>query len=133
MPRLEEISFDYITDTDIKECGGHWVCTGLRKLTATIVLLEEGTQGIVLDLLGSLKDLTELNLATREMEFMRQFCDAFPAVSARRTWSFALRLSLDQGLDKLKMLNRLEVITGLSNHLTLWRESEARWVLRHWV
>ncbi|GJJ74776.1 hypothetical protein EMPS_07134 [Entomortierella parvispora] len=128
IPGLEEFSTDYITDIDIREGGGRWVCTGLRRLKIGIVLLEEGTQDMVLDLLASLKNLISLDLTKPDL-----FRVTFPTLPAGSDMSssYSPRLTLDRGLDRLKVLHRLASFAA-PRGCTPWTEAEAHWALRHW-
>ncbi|GJJ74819.1 hypothetical protein EMPS_07177 [Entomortierella parvispora] len=129
MPGLEEFSIDYITDVDICRGGGQWVCSGLKKLSMAVVLLEEGTQDMVLDMLGNLENLRTLDLS---MGHIYRSIHIVP--TGKHVRDFGLRISLGRGLDKLRMLHRLETYVGPQLHRTSqWKEAEARWILQHWT
>ncbi|GJJ74797.1 hypothetical protein EMPS_07155 [Entomortierella parvispora] len=130
VPSLEELTIDYITDVDILKGGsGPWVCTGLKKLKMAIVLLDERAEEMVLERVGSLENLTSLDLS---MDFLisRSLPDAFTGdAMAHRT-----KLLLGTGLDKLRTLQRLEkfIAPSVSEFVT-WTEAEASWALKHWT
>ncbi|GJJ78420.1 hypothetical protein EMPS_10779 [Entomortierella parvispora] len=128
---LEEFTTGYITDIDIKKGGDRWICTGLKKLSMSIILLEEGTQDMVLDLLASLENLLTLDLT---MGVFDVFDDArFPFVPARGSMkSYGPKLTLGHGLDRLRTLRRLEVFKAPCSDFTRFTEAEAHWILEHW-
>ncbi|GJJ74777.1 hypothetical protein EMPS_07135 [Entomortierella parvispora] len=125
MPCLEELVLDHITDVDIKSDGGRWICTGLKKLTIAIVLLEKGTEDMVMELVASLENLTKLNLN-------ENYYGEVPAPVGGRMEDYEPKLSLDHGLGRLKALHRLEEFTPPEHHVQ-WTEREASWVLKYWV
>ncbi|GJJ74775.1 hypothetical protein EMPS_07133 [Entomortierella parvispora] len=131
MPSLQEFESSYVRDQDIVKSGAQWVCIGLRKLRLAIVLSEEGTQDMILDLLSSLVNLTSLDLHVDSAQLDHE--NIIPKNGPVE--NYCLKLTLEHGLDRLKVLRRMVnfVGSGLMTMRPRWTVAEAQWVSKHWV
>ncbi|KAG0038088.1 hypothetical protein BGZ83_003225 [Gryganskiella cystojenkinii] len=133
---LEDFEAGVITDTAILADDRPWICASrLRRLTVAVVLLDpKQSQDLILGRLARLENLRSLNLDMRYLPF---YTHQLPDIPPAQAWEkISLQWTLDQGLDQLKHLRRLERLTGPRYQwivTPLWDQTEARWALEHWV
>ncbi|KAG0045516.1 hypothetical protein BGZ83_009292 [Gryganskiella cystojenkinii] len=162
MPNLEVLEADYITDSDIlqdrlqPQLQSHqppslqprpWVCLGLKTLNLAILIFEQPTmttQPMILDRIATLEKLECWNMIIPYTVLERIVHDRTDSGDYQsynddngdketNLESHYLRLTLEQGLDRLKDLSHLKhILVSMSSSLAPWSESEARWVKRHW-
>ncbi|KAG0049977.1 hypothetical protein BGZ83_005215 [Gryganskiella cystojenkinii] len=138
MPCLEVFSGDFITDFDILGSdynsqsnkrriteGQTWICNGLKELRLGFFMTDRDSEGLVL---GRLAKLTKLEVLKTTYEHRWEHRRQIENHSS--TWKkCSLRLNLKYGLDELKTLKQLRI---LSSEFASWNGPEAKWVLEHW-
>ncbi|KAG0045739.1 hypothetical protein BGZ83_009018 [Gryganskiella cystojenkinii] len=164
---LKVFKADYIKGSNLEhdhDCGRFWVCLGLKELSLGFVRQtrrgRDRGQYLFLNQLARLLRLEVLNLdkPTTETEFTDEDEEVLgvedatadeesdrrkPIVDAESKCQRNLLLTLAEGLDCLKSLQRLRHLKGPKNHPQEdteqsckhcdWAEAEARWVTQNWV
>ncbi|KAG0357836.1 hypothetical protein BGZ54_000170 [Gamsiella multidivaricata] len=123
-PSLIKMRAPMICGTDViqgdgkSELGQPWVCAKLKELSLCLDLGGLDSQMDILQRLGDLKQLENLNISTR-----KQLSGEYSGRS--------LQFSLEKGIDSLRTLRRLSVFEfdGVDQDMG---ESEILWVMEHW-
>ncbi|KAG0051096.1 hypothetical protein BGZ83_004081 [Gryganskiella cystojenkinii] len=124
---LEVLCADVITDRDIDEQP--WICNRLKLLSLPFLLYLDASQPKVFARLARFEYLETLSMGVYSIR-----CHLNQIMIDSGDWKkHCLQLSLEHGLDSLRSLRRLRFLKGSNCKRTVWRESEARWVLQNWV
>ncbi|KAG0043665.1 hypothetical protein BGZ83_011145 [Gryganskiella cystojenkinii] len=148
MPGLEVLTANYITDSDILNDNRPWICSGLQELCLAFTLFEQDSRtkeragAMFLSRLSNLTELRGLDLSMHSLvhstdrrirALLRpsasQYSGRTPFENLQR--NHGLRLEHETGLDQLHHLKKLESIKW-PRCGEVWKEAEARWVLKHW-
>jgi len=129
VPTLEVFHADYITGTDLDN-SRPWVCVGLQHLTLAFVLVSEKVR---LRVFHRLSTLTKLRTLKLDMFSVLHYGDGgLTPIPVAKATQQCLQFSLLKGMGMLINLKLLRVLRGPFCEQTVWKMTEAQWVLSHW-